>query len=213
MNTMKSFLYFLLLIGFLSCSSNEVNPENVEHDLSFPFTLSSSENMYSMEIDGVSISKSANLLTTLNDDIAMSINLEGPNNDFDFARLNSIPRQKGTFKAGHDLGPANGTFGNNLFLMAFVKKDGKKHFAYSAHEYGFLEEERVPGSSATIEIMKYEGGIANFRFMNFTLRSFIGTIEGKFAGTFKTKEGQEVKVTKGQFRIVGTLPPGAEVLD
>jgi len=183
------------------------------NDLSFPFTLTGDESSYSMEIDGVEVKNYAEILNTLNVDKSISVNLWGPNNDFNFAGFYWIPLGEGTYEAGHDLGPGEGTFGNNLFMNAFVKKGNVKHYAYSAHEYGFLEEERIPGSSCTVKIITFDGKQTAYKFMNGTFSQFIGTVEGQFAGTFKTKQGQEVKVTKGQFRIVRKLPPGAEEID
>jgi hypothetical protein len=208
-------LAFAILL--ISCSDGgDMAPDDdqpLTNDLSFPFTLTGDESSYSMGIDGVEVKNTAEILNTLNVDKSFSVNFWGPNNDFNFGGINWIPLGKGTYEAGHDLGPGNGTFGNNLFMMAFVKKGGVKHFAYSAHEYGFLAEERIPGSSCTVKIITFEGKQTSYKFMNGTFSQFIGTIEGQFAGTFKTKEGQEVKVTKGQFRIVRKLPPGAEAID
>ena len=200
-----------------SCTEGEdMEPDDnqpLTNDLDFPFTLSGDESRYVMEIDGVEVSNYAEILNTLNTDKSISVNFWGPSNDFNFGGFNSIPLGTGTYEAGHDLGPGNGTFGNNLFMMGFVKKEGTKYYAYSAHEYGFLEEERVPGSSATVKIITFEGKQTSYKFMNGTFSQFIGTVEGQFAGTFKTKDGKEVKVTKGQFRIVQKLPPGAEEVD
>lgn len=202
---------------FVSCTDGEDvdpdDPQQATNDLNFPFTLSGDESRYVMEIDGVEVSNYAEILNTLNVDKSISVNFWGPSNDFNFGGFNWIPLGVGTYEAGHDLGPGNGTFGNNLFMTAFVKKGNVKHYAYSAHEYGFLESERIPGSSCTVKINKFEGKQTRYSFMNGTFSLFIGTVEGQFAGTFKTKDGQEVKVTKGQFRIVQKLPPGAVPVD
>ncbi|TFV97131.1 hypothetical protein E4S40_00295 [Algoriphagus kandeliae] len=219
---MKKYLFkwiLLLTSGFLlvSCTDGEdLEPDDQQqltNDLNFPFTLSGDESSYVMEIDGVEVSNYAEILNTLNVDKSISVNFWGPSNDFNFGGFNWIPLGTGTYEAGHDLGPGNGTFGNNLFMVAFVKKDGVKYHAYSAHEYGFLEEERIPGSSATVKIITFEGKQTTYSFLNGTFSQFIGTVEGQFAGTFKTKDGKEVKVTKGQFRIVQKLPPGAVPVD
>ncbi|WP_111672543.1 hypothetical protein [Algoriphagus litoralis] len=212
-------LIWLLAITILlfSCSEGgDMAPDEDQpqtNDLSFPFTLTGEESSYSMEIDGVEVKNYAEILNTLNVDKSISVNLWGPGNDFNFAGFYWIPLGVGTYEAGHDLGPGEGTFGKNLFMTAFVKKDNVKHYAYSAHEYGFLEEERIPGSSCTVKIITFDGKQTSYKFMNGTFSQFIGTVEGQFAGTFKTKAGQEVKVSKGQFRIVQKLPPGAEVID
>lgn len=201
----------------VSCAdSSDMDPddqqEKTSDNLDFPFTLTGEESSYSMEIDGVEVKNTAEILNTLNVNKSISVNFWGPSNDFNFAGINWIPLGIGTYKSGHDLGPGNGTFGNNLFMMAFVKKNNIKHFAYSAHEYGFLESEKIPGSSCTVKIIKFEGKQTSYSFMNGTFNQFIGTVEGQFAGTFKTKEGQEIKVTKGQFRIIRKLPPGAVIV-
>jgi hypothetical protein len=221
MKKLTSNLIWLLIFSSLimiSCSeSGDMEPDDDDQmtsvDLNFPFTLTGEESSYSMEIDGVEVKNTAEILNSLNVDKSISVNFWGPNNDFNFAGISWIPLSKGTYQAGHDLGPGNGTFGNNLFMVAFVKKGNVKHFAYSAHEYGFLAEERIPGSSCTVKIITFEGKQTSYKFMNGTFSQFIGTVEGQFAGTFKTKQGQEVKVTKGQFRIVRKLPPGAEAID
>ncbi len=206
----------ILMVGvlFISCSdSSDMDPDDpqqVTEDLDFAFTLTGEESSYSMEIDGVEVKNYAEILNSLNVDKSISVNFWGPSNDFNFAGISWIPLGTGTYKAGHDLGPGNGTEGNNLFMVAFTKKDAKKYFAYSAHAYGYLENERIPGSSCTVKIITFEGKQTSYKFLNGTYSQFIGTVEGQFAGTFKTKEGQEVKVTKGQFRIVQKLPPGAE---
>ncbi|GMQ30870.1 hypothetical protein Aconfl_35130 [Algoriphagus confluentis] len=211
--------FWLLSIGVVmaSCADGEDldpdDPQQLSNDLNFPFTLTGEESQYEMEIDGVEVSNYAEILNTLNVDKSISVNFWGPSNDFNFGGFYWIPLGAGTYEAGHDLGPGNGTFGNNLFMTAFVKKGNVKHYAYSAHEYGFLESERIPGSSCTVKINKFEGKQTRYSFMNGTFSLFIGTVEGQFAGTFKTKDGQEVKVTKGQFRIVQKLPPGAVPVD
>ncbi|WP_026947478.1 hypothetical protein [Algoriphagus marincola] len=210
---------WILAFGFvmISCTEGEdMEPDDnqqLTNDLNFPFTLSGDESRYVMEIDGVEVSNYAEILNTLNTDKSISVNMWGPSNDFNFAGFNWIPLGTGTYEAGHDLGPGNGTFGNNLFMMGFVKKVGTKYYAYSAHDYGFLEEERIPESSATVKIITFDGKQTTYNFMNGTFSQFIGTVEGQFAGTFKTKDGKEVKVTKGQFRIVQKLPPGAEEVE
>ncbi|GAB2498310.1 hypothetical protein [Algoriphagus taiwanensis] len=219
---MKNLLFKGMILAlfaglFVSCTDSEDvdpdDPQQASNDLNFPFTLSGDESRYVMEIDGVEVSNYAEILNTLNVDKSISVNLWGPSNDFNFGSFYWIPLGTGTYEAGHDLGPGNGTNGNNLFMTAFVKKDNVKHFAYSAHEYGFLESERIPGSSCTVKIITFEGKQTRYNFMNGTFTQFIGTVEGQFAGTFKTKEGREIKVTKGQFRIVQKLPPGAVPVD
>ena len=217
----KSFSTFfkcLMVAGVLvSCTEGSDmdpdDPQQVTEDLDFQFTLTGEESSYSMEIDGVEVKNYAEILNSLNVDKSISVNFWGPSNDFNFAGISWIPLGTGTYKAGHDLGPGNGTEGNNLFMVAFVKKGNTKHFAYSAHAYGYLENERIPGSTCTVKIIKFDGKQTSYKFMNTNLSQFIGTVEGQFAGTFKTKDGQEVKVTKGQFRIVQKLPPGAVVND
>ncbi len=207
---------FLSAVLLLSCTeSSDMDPDDPQqatNDLNFNFTLTGDESSYSMEIDGVELKNYAEILNTLNVDKSISLNFWGQGNDFNFAGINWIPLGKGTYEAGHDLGLGNGTFGNNLFMMAFVKKNNVKHFAYSAHDYGYLAEERIPGSSCTVKIITFEGKLTRYSFMGGTFNQFIGTVEGQFAGTFKTKAGQEVKVTKGQFRIIQNLPPGAVIL-
>ncbi|MDX5340702.1 MAG: hypothetical protein LPK25_16875 [Cyclobacteriaceae bacterium] len=202
----------------LACTDGEDlapddSQQEASNDLNFPFTLSGDESSYSMEIDGVEVKNRAEILNTLNVGKSISVNLWGPNNDFNFSTIYWIPNGKGTYEAGHNLGAGNGTNGNDLFMTAFVKKNNVKHFAYSAHEYGFLESEKIPGSSCTVKILTFEGKQTTYTFMNGTYNLFIGTVEGQFAGTFKTKDGKEIKVTKGQFRIVQKLPPGAVVKD
>lgn len=202
----------------LSCTDgDDLNPDEqnqeASNDLNFPFNLSGDESQYVMEIDGVEVKNKAEILNTLNVDKSISVNFWGPSNDFNFGTIYWIPLGKGTYEAGHNLGAGNGTNGNNLFMTAFVKKGNVKHFAYSAHEYGFLESEKVPGSSCTVKILTFDGKQTTYKFMNGTYNLFIGTVEGQFAGTFKTKDGQSVKVTKGQFRIVQKLPPGAVIVD
>lgn len=200
----------------VSCTdSEEMDPDDpqISNDLNFEFTLTGNESNYSMKIDGVEVQNSAEILNSLNTDKSISLNFWGPNFDFDFAGISWIPLGTGTYQTGHNLGTGNGTEGNDLFMVAFVKQDGEKHYAYSSHAYGYLEDERIPGSSCTVEIITFEGGQTTYEFMNGTYSLFIGTVEGKFAGTFKTKEGKEVNVTNGQFRIVRELPPGAVVLD
>ncbi|WP_100629997.1 hypothetical protein [Algoriphagus formosus] len=129
---------WIIAIGLvmLSCADGEdMEPDDnqqLTNDLNFLFTLSGDESRYVMEIDGVEVSNYAEILNTLNTDKSISINFWGPS-DFNFAAINSIPLGTGTYEAGHDLGPGNGTFGNNLFMMAFVKKEGTKYYAYSAH--------------------------------------------------------------------------------
>ena len=210
---------WLLFVGavMVSCTDGEdLDPDDsrqASNDLNFPFTLTGDESSYSMEIDGVEVKNYAEILNTLNVDKSISVNLWGPSNDFNFGSFYWIPLGTGTYEAGHDLGPGNGTNGNKLFMTAFVKKDNVKHYAYSAHEYGFLESERIPGSSCTVKFLTFEGKQTRYSFMNGTFSLFIGTVEGQFAGTFKTKEGREIKVTKGQFRIVQKLPPGAVPVD
>ncbi|GMQ24712.1 hypothetical protein Aoki45_13940 [Algoriphagus sp. oki45] len=219
---MKNLLFKGMILAlfaglFVSCTDGEDvdpdDPQQATNDLNFPFTLTGDESSYSMEIDGVEVKNYAEILNTLNVDKSISVNFWGPSNDFNFGGFYWIPLGVGTYEAGHDLGPGNGTNGNNLFMTAFVKKGNVKHYAYSAHEYGFLESERIPGSSCTVKINKFEGKQTRYSFMNGTFSLFIGTVEGQFAGTFKTKDGQEVKVTKGQFRIVQKLPPGAVPVD
>jgi hypothetical protein len=212
-----SWIWLGLLTGVLvSCTDGEdVDPDDQQatNDLNFPFTLTGDESSYSMEIDGVEVKNYAEILNTLNVDKSISVNLWGPSNDFNFGGFYWIPLGKGTYEAGHDLGPGNGSNGNNIFMNAFVKKGSTKYYAYSSHEYGYLEDKKIPGSSCTVKINTFDGKQTSYRFMNGTYSLFIGTVEGQFAGTFKTPEGQEIKVTKGQFRIVQKLPPGAEVID
>lgn len=217
MLNLKSTLVWISLVSclFISCSESEdMEPDDDQmttNELDFPFTLTGEESSYSMEIDGVEVKNYAEILNSLNVDKSISVNFWGPSNDFSFAGISWIPLGTGTYKAGHNLGPGNGTEGNNLFMVAFVKKGTTKHFAYSSHAYGYLEDERIPGSSCTVKIVTFDGKQTSYNFMNGNYSQFIGTVEGQFAGTFKTKEGQEVKVTKGQFRIVQKLPPGAVV--
>lgn len=211
-------LIIVLIMGALygSCTESEdMDPDDpqVGNDLDFEFTLTGNESRYVMEIDGVEVSNYAEILNTLNVDKSITVNLWGPSNDFNFGSFYWIPLGTGTYEAGHNLGPGNGTEGNNIFMNAFVKKDATKYYAYSSHEYGFLEDRRIPGSSCTVKIITFEGGQTTYSFINGTYSQFIGTVEGQFAGTFKTSEGQEINVTKGQFRIVQELPPGAVVVD
>lgn len=209
-------LGLMMVALMVACTDSEdMDPDDpqISNDLDFQFTLSGDESRYVMEIDGVEVSNYAEILNTLNVDNSISVNLWGPQNDFNFGSFYWIPLGTGTYEAGHDLGPGNGSNGNNIFMNAFVKKDATKYYAYSSHEYGFLEDRRIPGSSCTVKIITFEGGQTTYSFMNGTYSQFIGTVEGQFAGTFKTSEGQEIKVTKGQFRIVQELPPGAVVVD
>ncbi|SFG56184.1 hypothetical protein SAMN04487988_10564 [Algoriphagus hitonicola] len=212
-----SWILGLMMVALMvSCTESEdMDPDDpqISNDLDFEFTLSGDESSYSMLIDGEEVENYAEILNSLNTDKSISINFWGPGNDFDFSGISWIPLGTGTYETGHNLGPGNGTEGNDLFMVAFVKKDNEKHFAYSSHAYGYLEDERIPGSSCTVEIITFEGGQTTYEFMNGTYSLFIGIVEGKFAGTFKTKEGKEVKVTNGQFRIVRELPPGATVID
>ncbi len=208
--------WLVIVVGVLmSCTEggemDPDDPQQASNDLNFPYTLTTEENVYKMEIDGVEVTNTAEIANTLNVDKTITIGFLGPANDFAFGGIYWIPLGVGTYETGRNLGPGNGTNGNNLFMTAFVKKNNVKHFAYSAHEYGFLESEKIPGSSCTVKINKFEGKQTSFSFMNGTYSLFIGTVEGQFAGTFKTKDGQELKVTKGQFRIVQKLPPGATV--
>lgn len=207
-------LVILASISMACTDGGDMDPDNdqqASNELNFPFTLTTEENLYTMEIDGVEVRNTAEIANTLNVDKTITVSFWGPNNDFAFGGIYWIPLGTGTFETGRNLGPGNGTNGNNLYMTAFVKKNNVKHFAYSAHEYGFLESEKIPGSSCTVKITKFEGKQTSFKFMNGNLSLFIGTVEGQFAGTFKTKEGQTIKVTKGQFRIVQKLPPGAVV--
>ncbi|MHA7128062.1 hypothetical protein [Algoriphagus namhaensis] len=205
-----------IAVLFFACTdsgdTDPMDPDEPVNDLNFPFTLTSGESRYVMEIDGVEVSNSAEILNTLNVDKSITVNFWGPN-DFEFASFYWIPLGTGTYETGHNLGPGNGTNGNNLFMTAFVKKDNQKYYAYSSHQYGFLEDQRIPNSSCTVKILKFEGKQTTYRHFNMTLSLFIGTVEGQFAGTFRTQDGREVKVTKGQFRIVRELPPGAEIID
>lgn len=214
----NAFLKILLVSIFIySCGeSGDMDPKDDDQtsavNLDFPFTLASVEKGYTMEIDGVKITDVAEIVNSLENDKSLVVNFLR-SNDFNFGGISWIPLKAGEYTTGHNLGKGNGTFGNDLFMVAFVKKDGTKYHAYSSHEYGYLEDRKIPGSVCKVKIRKLEGKHTTYSVSGFSVTQFIGVIEGQFAGTFKTPEGKELKVTNGQFRIENKIPSGARVMD
>lgn len=205
-----------VLIVLLMACGNENTPEPESEDmdpaLEFDFTLPEGETAYSMKIDGTLTEGYVEILNSLEIDKSISLNLWN-GNDFDFASISWLPISEGIFTTGYDLGVGNGTQGNRLYMVAKVKKDDKHHYAYSSHAYGFLEDELIPDSYCKVRVRKLDGAYVTYDLLGWRLTSFIGEVEGQFAGTFISEEGNQVEVTEGQFRVVNELPAGAEVVD
>lgn len=210
-------MVLLFTILLYSCGeSGDMDPVDddptAELTLDFPYTMANVEKGYKMDIDGVTVSDVAEIINSLENDKSLVVNfLRG--NDFNYGGISWIPLKAGDYTTGHNLGKGNGTFGNDLFMVAFVKKDGTKYHAFSSHEYGYLEDRKIPGSFCKVKIRKLEGKLTTYSILGYSVTQWVGILEGQFAGTFKTSEGKEVKVANGQFRIENKLPPGARVID
>ena len=211
-------IFQVILFISISFSCTEIgdvdpdNPSEPQTELDFEYTYSDVKQGYTMDIDGETVSDVAETLNSLESNRALIVNFSR-GNDFLFGGISWIPLKAGDYETGYNLGQGQGTLGNDLFMVAFVKKDGVKYYAYSSHEYGFNEDRKIPGSFCKVKIRTLEGKQTSYRIFGQTVSQFIGVVEGQFAGTFKTPDGREVKVTNGQFRIENTIPDGAEVLN
>ncbi len=189
------------------------NSSNDDNDVSHEASFADTETGARFEIDGMPQTYVAKVANSLETQHVIDFN-----NHYGFpqATLYWIPQTTGTYRAGDNLGQGKGTLGNDLFITAFIKHNGETYYAHSAHSYGFLEEDAVEGSSCTIRITKHEGEYVtyeqSFGSFKMTITTFLGEIEGVFAGTFVSTSGERISVTKGEFRIHAELPSGATVL-
>lgn len=200
---MRKFFQFSIAVVFLaflsaSCSNESLTetPDQLEHK----FTLTQ-DNTYQYEVNGETFTGDVFVTNSLNNNLYVAVDLGYGKGGL------QLPKAAGTYKSGHDFGPANGTEGNNAFLNVFLTYEGEKYYAYSSHAYGYLEENKITGSQCIIQIQKFEGDYKDVEILGMSGYGkyvlFVGDVEVLFAGTFKTKDGSKsIKVEKGQLNIL-----------
>lgn len=201
------FFYLVFLtIPFVACTEDPVldDENSVEHEFSL-----TEVNTYRFEVDTNVVQGGLRVLNSLNNSLYVSVDMYTGHGVI-------LPKQKGNFISGHDFGPANGTEGNNAYLNVHLTYKNEKYYAYSAHAYGYREQDLVPDSECRISIVEYEGDYKQVELWGlsgwggpYTL--FMGTIKVLFEGTFKTKDGSKsIEVSKGEMYIFN-VPNGTTV--
>jgi hypothetical protein len=216
MQKFKTFAQALLIAFVLVSCNDDMDAPEGDNDLIHEVTLTDGETGYKFEADGVSYTGFTRMPGSI--EKYWVFNFFDESNNSYTGSLNWIPKEVGTYKAGDKLGAGNGTYGNDLFINAFIQIDNTKYYAYSWHDYGYLEDRRILDSSCTIRLTKVDGETMTYnqRFGNiatYTIVQFIGVIEGIFSGKFTSIEGESIVVTKGEFRVENVLPDNAEVVE